>query len=127
MKYISLLVFFVVSLSLSAQLKHQAFDALGKGDLNLLSSLFDSKVELCFDNKVQYLDKQATINAVQSFLSKNPPKSCTPLHQGAAKGNTSQYRIGNFQSTNGKNFRVFIYSADNGEKSLIQELKIDVQ
>ncbi|MEO6692515.1 MAG: DUF4783 domain-containing protein [Saprospiraceae bacterium] len=108
-------------------MKNSAFEALEKSDLTALSGMLDNKVEICFDNKVQYLDKQATISAIKNFLTQNPPKSVTAVHNGAAKGNASQYTIGSFVSSNGKNYRVFVYTSDKGEKKIIQELKIDLQ
>ncbi len=110
-----------------AQVKHPAFDALAKSDLVSLQEMLDERVEICFDNKVQYLDKQAAIHSLKKFLTENPPKSCNPVHNGAAKGNASQYVIGNLVSSNGKNYRVFIYSSDRSDKKIIQELKIDLQ
>ncbi|NOT36450.1 MAG: DUF4783 domain-containing protein [Saprospiraceae bacterium] len=126
MKYISFLGLFFLSLTLEAQ-KSSALDAIGKSDMTTLASLLDNRVEICFDNKVQYLDKAATVQAIQDFLSKNPPKSCTPSHNGAAKGNASQYTIGKFVSTNGKSFRIFVFTSEQGGKSVIKEVKIDIE
>jgi len=109
------------------QAKNPALDALSRNDLNSLSAMLDDRVEICFDNRVQYLDKEATISAVRAFLSQNPPKSCAQMHTGASKGNASNYVIGSLASSNGKNFRVFIFVSEKGDKKIIQELKIDLQ
>ncbi len=112
---------------IQAQNKYPVFEALAKADLAALSNLLDDRVEICFDSKVQYLDKQATLNSIRNFLTQNPPKSCTPIHNGTAKGNASNYIIGTLVSTNGKNFRVFAFSSDRNDRKVIQELKIDLQ
>ena len=127
MKYLKITFFLLFTHLISAQMKNSAFEALEKSDLTTLSGMLDNRVEICFDNKVQYLDKQATIAAIKNFLTQNPPKSCNPVHNGAAKGNASQYSIGTLASTNGKNYRVFIFTSDKGDRKIIQELKIDLQ
>lgn len=126
MKYLGFFSLLLLSFGIQAQ-KNAAIDALAKSDMNSLSGLLDNRVEICFDNKVQFLDKTATIQAVQNFITKNPPKSCTSTHNGAAKGNASQYTIGKYTSTNGKSFRIFIYTSEQGGKSVIKELKIDLE
>lgn len=109
------------------QTKHPAFDALGRGDLNALGLQLDERVEFCMNGKISYLDKADVVKALKSFLEANPPKSCTPLHKGASKGNESNYLIAQFSSTNGRNFRVFLYAEENSNGRQIQELKIDSQ
>ncbi len=124
MRYLSFLGLFLLSLKLFGQ-KATALDALAKSDMNSLSTLLDTRVEICFDNKIQYLDKAATIQAVQNFINSHPPKSCTQSHTGAAKGNASQYTIGKYVSTSGKTFKVFVFTSEQNGKLVIKELKID--
>lgn len=124
MRYLSFLGLLLLNLNLSGQ-KASALDALAKSDMNSLSTLLDNRVEICFDNKIQYLDKTATIQSVQNFINNNPPKSCTQSHSGTGKGNASQYTIGKYISTNGKSFKVFVFTSEQGGKQVIKELKID--
>ena len=122
------LVFFFVLLgyALSAQTapKQIAFDAIASGDVEALINYFDHHVELCFNDQIQVLDKQAASKAIRSFFEKNPPKSCAPIHGGVSKNNSSQYKIGSLTSTNGKNFRVFVYTEEEAGKKVIKELRI---
>lgn len=127
MKYFISVILLVCVMSVHAQTKHPAFDALGRGDLVALGAQLDERVEFCMNGKISYLDKTDVVKALKSFLDANPPKSCTPLHKGASKGNESNYLIAQFSSTNGRNFRVFLYAEENTNGRYIQELKIDAQ
>ena len=110
---------------LLAQDRYSAFDAIAKGDVNLLAGQFDDHVELCFNGKIQILEKVAASKALKGFLDQNQPKSCTSIHKGASKSNESQYLIGQLTTLTGKQFRVYIYFEEIGGKSIIQELRID--
>ena len=127
MKYFLSIILLFCMLNTYGQTKHPAFDALGRGDLNALGLQLDERVEFCMNGKISYLDKADVVKALKSFLEANPPKSCTPLHKGASKGNESNYLIAHFSSTNGRNFRVFLYAEENSNGRQIQELKIDSQ
>ncbi|MCC6814866.1 MAG: DUF4783 domain-containing protein [Saprospiraceae bacterium] len=113
-----------ITLHLSAQM-NLAFDALTRNDMAELSKLLDDKVEVCFDNSIQFMDRNQAIQSIQKFLNNNPVKSCTITHKGEAKGRTSQYMIGRYVNIQGKSFRIFIYFSQQSGKSVIKEFKID--
>ena len=126
MKSINLVFFSLFSILLGAQQKqHSAFDAISKSDLVSLATYLDDNVELCFNENVNFLDKEAAIKELKSFLEKNPTKSLTPIHNGASKGKGSHFYIGMLNSTNGKSFRVYLYTELIGGKAVIKELRIN--
>ncbi|MBK7232354.1 MAG: DUF4783 domain-containing protein [Saprospiraceae bacterium] len=109
-----------------SQAKHPVFEALSKSDASSLSNLLNAKVEYCYHGKIAYLDREDATKAIKVFMETNPPKSVNALHKGASRTNESQYQIAQYSSTNGKTFRVMIYS-DSGSAAGIQEIKIDPQ
>ncbi|HOJ89775.1 MAG TPA: DUF4783 domain-containing protein [Saprospiraceae bacterium] len=112
-------------IAIAQQKNHAAFDALSKADMTTLSSYLDDNVELCFNENVNFLDKEAAIKELKSFLDKNPAKSLTPMHNGASKDKGSHFYIGQFNSTNGKSYRVFLYTELIAGKAIIKELRIN--
>ena len=125
MKLIFVILLNIPMFLLSAQDRYSAFDAIAKGNVNALASQFDDHIELCFNGKIQILEKVAASNALKGFLEQNQPKTCTSIHKGSSKSNESQYLIGQLTTTSGKFFRVYIYFEDIDGKSIIQELRID--
>ena len=126
MKYIfGFLIFFGHMVSGSTQNKSLFLDAVAKADVAGLAQHFDSKIELCINNKIEYLDQQAASNSLKSFFDSNPPKSCQAIHKGSSKDKGSVYTIGSLQTTTGKTFRIYLYVEDNAGKALIKEIRID--
>lgn len=126
MKNFMLSILCLSSVSIFAQQKqHQAFEALTKADMAALSNLLDENVELCFNENVNFLDKAAAIKEIKNFLSQNPAKNVSPMHNGISKNKGSQFYIGLLQSTNGKSFRVFLYTELIDNKAVIKEIRIN--
>ncbi len=115
----------VFPLLLHAQSKNVAFQAFGKGDVETLSSLFDQDIELCFNGKIEIVDRQGATKALRAFFEKNTPKGITPMHKGTSKDNDSQYNIGLLSTQSGQVYRVYIYAELVNGKSLIKEIRID--
>lgn len=123
MKLLFSALLFLSVLSAYAQ-KHAAFEALAKSDIASLSALFDSRLELCYDEKMTILKKQDAAQSLSSFLQNNPPKTVTPVHSGVSKNNSSQYFIAVMTTTNAKKYRVYIYTEDIGGSKLIKEFRV---
>jgi hypothetical protein len=121
------ILFLVAGNILSAQTKHQVFEAIRKVDMQTLSTMFDNKVEYCFDDHIQFLDKNSTLKALKAFLDRNTPKSVTPMHEGASKSEESNFAIAILESTNNRKYRLYVYAENSGGKLLVQELRIDIQ
>lgn len=126
MKYIlAFLLFFGFGFNLFAQNKSIYLDAIAKADVQGLSQYFDSRIELCINNKIEYLDQQAASNSLKAFFDANPPKSCQAIHKGSSKDKGSVYTIGSMMTTAGKAFRVYLYIEEGTGKASIKEIRID--
>lgn len=98
--------------------------AISSGNADALSQYFDANVEVAVMDKEDTYAKAEAVKVVKDFFAKNKPSSFKQVHQGASKGQDSQYCIGNLTSATG-NFRVYIYMKVTGGKNLIQELRFD--
>lgn len=98
-------------------------DAISNGDADALSQYFDNKVEVSILDDENLFDKAQAKKALQSFFTKNKPKSYTLVHNGTSKGAGSKYTIGNLKA-NGKVYRVYVYMKVVGKDYTIQEISI---
>lgn len=120
--------FFLVTVNfLSGQTKHQVFEAIRKADMQTLGSMLGDKVEYCFDDQIQFLDKNSTLKALKAFLDRNTPKTITPMHEGASKSEESKFAIAILETTNNRKYRIYVYAENSAGKLLVQELRIDIQ
>ena len=126
MRQFILLFTLLTGLSLSAQDQTVIFEAIGSGDAKEVVNLMDQTIELCFDDRVDFMSKSEASKALNSFYKKNPPLTFKSLHQGNSKGD-SNYMIGEYRSQNDRKFRVYIFTKDKGSAKLIQELRFDIQ
>lgn len=124
MKLIAALILFF-PLLVQAQTKNIAFQAIAKGDVETLATLFDQNIELCFNGKIEIVDRQGAKRALKAFFEKNPPKSIAPMHKGSSRNNDSQYNIGLLSTQAGQNYRVYIYAEEMNGKNVIKEIRID--
>lgn len=98
--------------------------AISSGNADALGQYFDTTVEIAIMDKEETYAKTQAIQAVKDFFAKNKPSSFKQVHQGASKGQDSQYCIGNMIATSGT-YRVYIYMKVSGTKQVIQELRFD--
>lgn len=98
--------------------------AISSGNADALSPYFDATVEVAVMDKEETYPKAEAVKVVKEFFAKNKPTSFKQVHQGASKGQDSQYCIGNMAATSGT-FRVYIYMKVTGGKYVIQELRFD--
>lgn len=98
--------------------------ALSEGDATTLGNYFDNTVELTILDKQDVLDRVKATDAIKTFFMKNKPRAYNVVHQGTSKGNSSHYTIGNMQ-VGGASYRVYLYYKTNGDKVLIQEMRIE--
>ncbi len=110
---------------LQAQGAKDVFEAFGNGDVETIVRVMDRDVEMCFDDKVEFMDKKQAAAALRKFFDRNPPASFKRLHNGNSRGANSKYAIGSLRSTNGKKFRVYIFAKQGPKKYRIQELRFD--
>ena len=112
MKQLLFAVFLFTGLQSGAQNATKVFDAIGKGDVNTISSLMQNDVELCFDTSQDFFTKREAVSELTAFFNKIKPVSCKYLHKGSSKDNRSAYSVGELNSKSGK-FRVFLYMEAN--------------
>jgi hypothetical protein len=125
---ISVVIFLIFGInSIYSQSRNLIFDAIRKSDLTALSDMFDKKIEYCFNDQIEFMDKVTALKAIRAFLERNVPKSVTPMHQGSSKSEESKFAIANMESNNGRKFRIYIYAENIGGILLVQELRIDAQ
>lgn len=98
--------------------------AISSGNADALGQYFDTTVEIAIMDKEETYAKTQAVQAVKDFFAKNKPSSFKQVHQGASKGQDSQYCIGNMIATSGT-YRVYIYMKVSGTKQVIQELRFD--
>ena len=98
--------------------------AISSGNADALGQYFDANVEVAVMDKEETYSKTDAVKVVKDFFTKNKPASFKQVHQGASKGQDSQYCIGNLAASTGT-FRVYIYMKVTGGKYVIQELRFD--
>ena len=98
--------------------------AISAGNADALGQYFDSKVEVAVKDVEKTYSKAEAIKIVKDFFAKNKPTSFKQVHQGASKGQDSQYVIGNMTAQSGA-YRVYVFMKVDGDKHVIQELRFD--
>lgn len=98
--------------------------AISSGNADALGQYFDANVEIAVLDKEETYQKAEAVKVVKDFFAKNKPTSFKQVHQGASKGQDSQYCIGNMTASSGT-YRVYIYMKVSGGKQVIQELRFD--
>ncbi len=98
--------------------------AISTGNADALGQYFDNSVEIAVLDKEETYAKAEAVKVVKDFFAKNKPTTFKQVHQGASKGQDSQYCIGNMTAASGT-YRVYIYMKVSGTKQVIQELRFD--
>lgn len=99
-------------------------NAISSGNADALGTYFDAKVEVAVKDVEKTYSKTEAIKVVKDFFTKNKPSSFKQVHQGASKGQDSQYVIGNMKAQSGA-YRVYVFMKMDGGKHIIQELRFD--
>jgi hypothetical protein len=118
-----LIILFSASVHLSAQTQ-QIFNALNAGDAVALGRFFDESVEVIIERDHEVVHSRVATLYVSRFFEKAGVISCKEVHQGAAKGNSAKYTIGQLSTKQG-DYRVYLYLTQSGNKTLIQEIRFD--
>ena len=98
--------------------------AISEGDADGLGQYFDDSVEVAVKDEEGTYAKAEAIKVVRNFFAKNKPTRFSQVHQGASKGQFSEYCIGDLSTQTGT-FRVYIYMKVNAGKYTIQEIRFD--
>lgn len=101
--------------------------ALSEGDASSLSAYFDRSVEVMINGQGDLLTRDKAKERLSGFFSKQGVASFAIVHKGAAKGNASNYCIGDLK-TKEKTYRVYLYmkptSSSEGALRIV-ELRFD--
>lgn len=98
--------------------------AISEGNADALGQYFDDNVEVAVKDEEGTYSKANAIKLVRDFFAKNKPTRFSQVHQGASKGQFSEYCIGDLNTQTGT-FRVYIYMKVNAGKYTIQEIRFD--
>jgi hypothetical protein len=98
--------------------------ALGKGDVNALSSHFSNTVEVSILGREATLSKTEAATRLQGFYTDHPARGFRTVHRGTSKDSDSNYMIGELSTDKGT-YRVYIYFQQQGERRLVSELRIE--
>ena len=123
----NLIIYTLCLFTIGVQAQSDVFEAIRSGDAEKVSNLMDRSVELCFDDRVDFVDRPQASKALAKFFKNNPPKSFNRVHKGNSPGADSKYLIGKYVSTNGSSYRVYIFSKNLGSGQVIQELRFDTE
>jgi len=89
-----------------------------------LGKMFHSRIDLELgDIDGNYSNSQAQV-ILQDFFKKAPVKSFTVNHNGSSNDG-SKYMIGTYQSSNGKEYRVYVLMKNNDGKLKINQLQFE--
>lgn len=118
---IILLLFIPAAITVGQSSLEQAFQ---EEDAAAFNDLFDAKVDLFVMNKENLYGKAEAVRLMESWFKVHEVKSYKAMHSGESRGQSSNYKIGELQTDQGK-YRVYIYYNDVGGKQLINELRIE--
>ncbi len=126
MKIKSVIILFalsIVSMSFRIDVIDEIATAVRSGNPKNISKYFIENIEMKMIDKEQVYSKQQAEMILKDFFGKHPVKTFTVAHKSEPK-NGSQYVIGQLETTNGK-FRTFFLIKTTGDKTLVQQFKIE--
>ena len=98
--------------------------ALGGGDSEALASMMDAEVELSLLGEENLYSRDQARTKLTAFFASHAPSAFNQVHQGSSKSDNAEYCIGNLTTSTGV-YRVYIYIAKKGGKTVLQELRFD--
>jgi hypothetical protein len=108
----------------SADIFDDLAGALKTGNASEVARYFDNSVELKTGDKSAVYSKNQGELVLKQFFSTHPAKNFTVIHRGSsAKG--ARYAIGTYQTSNGENYRVYIYIKESSGKLFVQEITFE--
>jgi len=124
MRILSISLFLLLSLSISAQSIDQVAAAVKSANVEMISSYFDEDLEVCIHEVEDIFDKTIAKNTLSSFYASHKPVSFKKIHEGSSKSKDSSYFIGRLNTSDG-DFRVYVYCVNYSGNYKIQEFRID--
>ncbi len=97
--------------------------AIRSGNPKSISKYFIERIDMKMIDKEDVFSKQQAEMILKDFFDKHVIKSYTVAHKSEAK-NGSQYVIGTLDTSNGK-FRTYFLIKTTGDKTLVQQFRIE--
>jgi len=123
---VSLLLFPALTAPVASGSMDDIASALRTGDVETLSSFFDSQVDLSIMDQEDTYSKSEATSIVRDFFRRNAPSPFSQVHSGTSAGDEAEYCIGDLE-TSGGSYRVYIYLANSSGQQVIQELRFDAE
>lgn len=108
--------------SQNVDIPNEIINAIGTGNVEVLSDYLNDNVELVVENKNNVYSKRQAIGILTDFFKKNTPSHFNVLHKGN-KTSTS-FLIGTLETSSG-NYRVYLLTRKSDNKSVIQQIRIE--
>ncbi len=109
---------------LRAQSPNEFFKAVGSSNLVLIESYLYDEVDLCIKDDQQLNNKGKAFARLKTFLASHIVEKVEPMHNGASKGKSSEYKVAKLTTKNGI-YRLFVYSENTRGKTLVKEVRIE--
>ncbi len=124
-KWISLTLL-VFSLASAIASVTEIFDEIAagikSGDVKMLSRNFNSSIDLTIGTAENTYSKAQAEQVLRDFFAANKPTGFTIVHQGLSKEG-AKYAIGTMTTSQGGNYRVYLYVKQVGNTYQINELR----
>jgi hypothetical protein len=122
-KYIITSLTVLISLiAYSGDVPAEIESAIKVGNASLLSTYFNSAIELTLLEKEGVYSKTQAEVILRNFFTEHPPKGFNILHQGGKE--SSNYAIGNYIS-DAKTYRITLFFKSEGTHLLIHQIRIE--
>lgn len=97
-------------------------NALKSGNASTLTSAMDKEIDMALPGSSNKCDANSAVSMLNSFFSKNKPIGFTVVHQ--ADKQDSGFFVGKL-ATSSKNYRVNVTYKVEGNKAVIQSIRIE--
>ncbi|MCS6929319.1 MAG: DUF4783 domain-containing protein [Saprospiraceae bacterium] len=123
-----LFVLFISPMTAVVAQNHPVLEAVSRtlsaGEADGLARYLADNVELSILESEQTCSKAKATEVIRNFFQINRPRAFNPVHQGASRGTSDLYSIGNLVTSNGT-YRVYVYLKVIGSSAVVQELRFD--
>jgi hypothetical protein len=117
-----LLAILLHSLTVKAEIFDDISLAIKGADVKNLSKNFNSSIDLTIGTQENTYSRIQAEQILREFFVSNKPAGFTIIHQGLSKEG-AKYAIGSLTTSQGKNYRVYLYVKQIGNVYLVNELR----
>lgn len=121
-RLIGICIYLFISTASYAQ--SQFIMALKRNDIAAMSTTFQDKVSLSFDNMGEQYNKQEALTKMQEFMLENKVLAYSVSHSGNSPDKQYSFSIGTLK-TEHKSYRIYIKYSHSGGRDSVSEIRID--